>query len=312
MTSTQRVGRPGFHHELFLHGSATELLEFLVPFVADGLAAQERTLLLVRPDTAEMVLNRVGPTPYLTLQPALPHPGRPAAHVQAAGPMLADYARVLHEEPAVPDSQWPEWRRLEAVLNLALRHHDTWAVCAYDRRTLSEEMVADLHATHPLIGHHPPPQHQHNDRYQDPVEFLTHTRDSPPDPIELSAPTVELVDPLPATARATVYWFARHAQLPTAEADNIVFATHEILANAIVHGRPPTVLRLWTQPNRITVTVTDTGPGPTDPTAGLLPPEAPNETGTGLWLSHQLVDITHRRHPHGNTIRLASPSHDLR
>jgi len=38
------------------------------------------------------------------------------------------------------------------VLNLALRHHDTWAVCAYDRRTLAADMVEDLYATHPWSG----------------------------------------------------------------------------------------------------------------------------------------------------------------
>jgi hypothetical protein len=27
-----------------------------------------------------------------------------------------------------------------------------------------------------------------------------------------------------------------------------------------------------------------------------------------LWLSHQLVDVTHRRHPDGYTIRLAAPT----
>jgi anti-sigma regulatory factor (Ser/Thr protein kinase) len=57
------------------------------------------------------------------------------------------------------------------------------------------------------------------------------------------------------------------------------------------------VLRLWVQPDRLTVTVTDTGTGPTDAFVGLLPPEHSNGAGLGLWISHQLVDITHRRHP---------------
>ena len=308
MTSTTAAGQRGFRHELLLHRSTQELLEFVVPMVREGVAAQEPTLLLVRPDTAEAVLHQVGPSPYLTVQPALTEPGRPALHVRAARPMLASYARVVHQEPVIPPSQWPEWRRLEAVLNLALSYHDTWAVCAYDRRTLTEEMVADLHATHPLIAQDG--SHQRNDRYQHPVDFLKHHRNNPPDPVEHTAPAVELADPCPATARAAVAGFARHHRLPTGEIDNLVFATHEAVTNALIHGRPPTLLRLWAQPDRVTVTVTDTGPGPTDPLVGLLPPDPLNGPGPGpgprlgLWLSHQLVDVAHRHDPDGYTIRL--------
>ena len=85
-----------------------------------------------------------------------------------------------------------------------------------------------------------------------------------------------------------------------------MLAAHEAVSNAILHGRPPVVLRLWVEPDRLTVTVTDTGPGPTAPFVGLLPPEHSDGAGLGLWISHQLVDITHRRHPDGYTIRLAT------
>ena len=98
------------------------------------------------------------------------------------------------------------------MLNLTLSCHDTWAVCAYDRRTLTEEMVADLRATHPLIAEDG--SHQHNGRYQHPVDVLKHHRSNPADPVERTAPAVELVDPSPATARATVAGFARQTRLP--------------------------------------------------------------------------------------------------
>ena len=310
MTPPTAAGHRGFRHELLLHRSTAELLEFVLTLVRDGVAAEEPTLLLIRPDTAEAVLRSVEPSPYLTIAGALTTPGRPARHLRAARPMLAGYARVVHQEPVIPPTQWPGWRRLEAVLNIVLRPHDTWAVCAYDQHTLTDEMAADLYATHPLLAHHHQ-RHQANDRYQDPVEFLDHHRNHPPDPVERTAPTIELIDPSPATARATVA-AAAHQRLAPGEIDNLVFAAHEAVTNALLHGRPPTVLRLWAQPDRVTVTVTDTGPGPADPLVGLLPPDPPNghgpgpRAGLGLWLSHQLVDVTHRRHPAGYTIRLAA------
>ena len=314
-TSPTAAGQRGFRHELLLHRSTAELWEFVLPVVRDGLAAEEPTLLLVRPDTAETVLQQVGPSPYLTIAPALTEPGRPALHLRAARPMLAGYARVIHQESVIPPTKWPVWRRLEALLNIVLRPHDTWAVCAYDRHALTDEMTADLHATHPLLAHHHQ-RHQRNDRYQPPVDFLDKHRDHPPDPVERTAPTVELVDPSPATARATVAGLAHHYRLPTGEIDSLVFATHEAVTNALLHGRPPTALRVWAQHGRVTVTVTDTGPGPSDPLVGLLPPDPVNDRhsghgdghrpGLGLWVSHQLVEVTHRRHPDGYTIRLAT------
>ena len=55
MTSPTAAGQRGFRHELVLHRSTAELLEFVLPLVRDGVAAEEPTLLLVRADTAEEV-----------------------------------------------------------------------------------------------------------------------------------------------------------------------------------------------------------------------------------------------------------------
>ena len=299
--------RSGFRHELVLHSSTVEMLEFVVPFAQEGVAAGEPTVLLVRPETAATVLGRVKCSPHLLLRPALGQPGRPAADLRATETLLAGYGpgtsqvRILNQEPVVPEAQWHEWRRLEAVVNLALRRHNTWAVCAYDRRPLTDEMVEDLYATHHLSGQGN--HHLRNDRYQDPVEFITKHMDAPPDPVEESAPSAQLLDPSPPTARAAVGAFAIHSKLPPQEVENVVLATHEAVSNAQRHGRPPVILRLWVQPGRLTVTVTDAGTGPTNPFLGLLPPDHPHGAGLGLWIRHQLVDMTHRRHRDGYTVR---------
>jgi anti-sigma regulatory factor (Ser/Thr protein kinase) len=115
-----------------------------------------------------------------------------------------------------------------------------------------------------------------------------------------------VTDPSPTAARAAVTKFAQHTELADAKLEDLVLAASEAVTNAIVHGRPPVVLRLWAQPGRVTVTVTDTGRGPADPFVGLLAPDTAQGRGLGLWISHQLVDITHRRHPHGGTIRMTA------
>jgi hypothetical protein len=44
MTSTTAAGQRGFRHELLLHRSTQELLEFVVPMVREGVVAQEQRL----------------------------------------------------------------------------------------------------------------------------------------------------------------------------------------------------------------------------------------------------------------------------
>jgi anti-sigma regulatory factor (Ser/Thr protein kinase) len=314
MSPAPATGRPGLVHELFLHTSSTEMLEFVAMFAQDGVDAGEPTLLAVRPDTATLVLDSVGSSPYLTVLPAIGQPGRPASDLRDTDALLAGYTaqaprvRILNQEPAVPAEHWHEWRRLEAVVNLALARHNAWAVCAYDQSALTDDRVEDLCATHPHVWS--ADQHRPNERYQDPSRFIAAHRDAPPDQVEQTVPTVELINPSPAAARATVSGFTQHSELPAAESEGLIIATSEAVTNGIVHGQPPIVLRLWAQPHEITATVTDTGNGPTDPFVGLLPAsyadQQPAEPGLGLWISHQLIDVTHRRHPSGYTIRITA------
>lgn len=71
------------------------------------------------------------------------------------------------------------------------------------------------------------------------------------------------------------------------------------------HGRPPVEVRIWTGPDRIVVAVTDAGPGPQDPFAGLLPSPGTDTTGRGLWITHQSVAHVAADHSGpGFTIRL--------
>ena len=44
MTTASDFSNPGFTHELLLHDSLEEMLAFVLPFVRDGVAAQEPTL----------------------------------------------------------------------------------------------------------------------------------------------------------------------------------------------------------------------------------------------------------------------------
>ena len=67
-------------------------------------------------------------------------------------------------------------------------------------------------------------------------------------------------------------------------------------------------MRIWAAPGRILVHVHDTGPGPGDPLAGLVPAWAePGFPGAELWLIHMLdLDTALIRSRDGFTVRLAA------
>lgn len=73
------------------------------------------------------------------------------------------------------------------------------------------------------------------------------------------------------------------------EVDDLVLATHEIAANALVHGQPPAEVTIQANVGTMAVEVTDRGGGfglgePADQRAG---PQA--ESGRGLWLADQIL-----------------------
>ena len=159
------------------------MVELVVAFARDGVAAAEPTLLAVRPEIATVVRDTVEPAPHLAVLPHWDNPDAQRPDLRATTPCSPatwrrHRVRILNQEPTVPGSHWHEWRRLEAVVNLALAHHDAWAVCVYDRHALTANQADDLRATHPLLWSEG--QHRPNDGYQDPVKFIRKHSDAPP------------------------------------------------------------------------------------------------------------------------------------
>jgi anti-sigma regulatory factor (Ser/Thr protein kinase) len=160
--------------------------------------------------------------------------------------------------------------------------------------------------THPRIVS-PAGDRRASDRYQDVLVFegLPYA----PDPLEDSAPTIELVNRSAADARHALTQTGP-GRIPATTLDDLLIGVSEAVTNARRHGRPPATVRIWATPGRIVVTVHDTGRGPADPLAGLVP--APSNIsdrglGLGLWAMHQLdIDVALRHTGDGFTVRLRS------
>ncbi len=179
-----------------------------------------------------------------------------------------------------------------------------WGRCLYDAATAPAAVLDVVERTHPRLLW-PSGQRRDSRRYQDAQAFegLPYA----PDPLESTPPAAELVNRPAADARHTLAQIA-DGRVPATIATDLLIGVTEAVTNAQRHGRPPVTVRIWAAPGHVVATVHDTGPGPANRLAGLVP--MPDNTpgqglGMGLWVAHQLdLDITLRHASDGFTVRL--------
>jgi serine/threonine-protein kinase RsbW len=90
--------------------------------------------------------------------------------------------------------------------------------------------------------------------------------------------------------RRLVRMAALDAGLAHEKAEALVIAVNEITTNALVHGRPPALVRVWTGTEEVVCEVRDEGPGIDDASAGHVPPSPQAIGERGLWLARVLSD----------------------
>ena len=304
--------RRGYDHSAIYYSSDEELLAVAVPFLLGGCDAGEPTVVSLEPERAELVRGALPRSAEVTFLVTDDLYVRPAAAIREYRTMMAGFVaegatgiRIVGEVPtAAIATTWDWWARYEAAVNHAYDEFPLRSMCAYDTRTTPRHVLEDVTRTHPFIAT-PDGGHHANGDYLEPPAFLAAPRPMTPYPVQLTPPRVELVDPTAAAARRAV--LGTPTSVPAGEIDDLVMAVSEIVANALSHGRPPVRFRLWSDTDRVVVTVHDTGTGPHDPFAGLVPAPDRGTGGFGLWLAHQLcAHVALHRDEHGFTVRLTA------
>ena len=309
------AGHAGYVHEAAVYDSDAGLLDLVVPHLETAAAASEPTFASLQDDEAALVRSAIGEPPGVTFWPPLTPYTRPAAVIKRRTSLLRDLvaggAGQVRFVNTIPHpglgAPWEGWCRYEAAANDLFRDLPGWGLCLYDRRITPHDVLDDVERTHPLLatvdGVHRP-----NDRYHEPTAFLGSRPPPPPDPLEADPPFVEMVEPVLAASRHAVQDVARRTRLARDDVDQLVVATSEAVTNAIVHGRPPVTVKMWTADERIVVTVSDRGAGPRDPYIGLVPrpSAADGGGGFGLWIAEQIAHVTYSHNDDGFTIRLVA------
>jgi anti-sigma regulatory factor (Ser/Thr protein kinase) len=307
-------GRPGRFHEAGFYRSDAEFAALIVPFAEEGVAAgqpviigyDERKAGLLRarlhdPDAVTFIADG---SLYATPARAIASYWRLFERLTAAG---AIQIRIAGDVPHEGNGgRFAGWDRYESAVNTVWDRFPVWSRCLYDATTAAPRVLETVARTHPRIVL-PSGQYRSSRRYQDLADFDPLPPD--PDPLERSAPAIEMSDPSAAQVRHAVTSIGR-GQVSDTALEELVMGAGEAVSNARLHGRPPVTARIWTASRRILIRVHDTGPGPADPLAGLVPAWArPDLRGAGLWLIQMLgLDAALIRSRDGFTVRLAAGS----
>jgi anti-sigma regulatory factor (Ser/Thr protein kinase) len=303
-------GHAGHFHEAGFYGSDTQFRALIVPFVEEGIAAGEPVIIGYDDRKNALVhswLTDPSAVTFLTENSLYAAPARAIAAYRrlfefhaARG---AGQIRVTGELPHPGNGRSFEgWDRYEAAVNTVWEDFPVWGLCLYNAATAPAAVIDAAERTHPRIVS-PSGAHRANSRFQEAGDFEA----LPPatDPLEEIMPTIELVNSSAAEARRALVRIGRGRVADTV-LDDLQIGVTEAISNALIHGRAPVTVRIWTTPDRIVISVHDQGRGPADPLAGLVRAAGSTATlGLGLWLIHQLdIDVALKHAGDGFTVRL--------
>ncbi|MEU0437841.1 sensor histidine kinase [Streptomyces sp. NPDC006290] len=305
MTTAALRGEPFVHPALIYRGDR-EYVEGTTRFVSDGVAAGEPVAVAVPAPRLELIRGAMGSlgtgVRWIDMTQAGRNPGRiipsvlrafadahPDVHVRIIGEPIWD-GRTAVEYPACAQH--------EALINTAFGGRDVTILCPYDARALSHDVIADAHATHPVVIS---AGRQSVSPSYDPDRVLARYNEAlrhPP-----GAATVRFDAELLPAARDFAMSEARERGMARARLQDLSLVVAELATNSVVHGGGSGILRIWAESEHIVCEVRDEG-RLSDPLAGRHPVRPDQIGGRGLFLVHFISDLV-RVHTEdsGTTVR---------
>jgi anti-sigma regulatory factor (Ser/Thr protein kinase) len=307
----------GHGHAAAVVGSDAELLATALPFLEAGLRAGDLVVLACPDDTTELICDalgeqrtRVESEQRMTLLGSRPPDALTTCRSYLARAATTGTGRLrvvagvdFGDDPA----DWREGQRFESVYNRLLGDAPASAICVYDRRRLSDQVVDSAAVTHPFLVRGA--QRSLSGAYQDPVAYVP-SLPIPREPAEDGEPVfvVENARSLAGLRRELgAVLAARVADRDQRE--DLHLAVAEIAANAFRHGVRPVSARIWADGETIVCVIADRGTSWGDPFSGYLPAHGfdLSHGGMGVWLARKLWDhVDLLPGPDGLAVRLSS------
>jgi anti-sigma regulatory factor (Ser/Thr protein kinase) len=293
-----------FRHEAVLYRGLDGLVEVVEPFLREAIERAEPVLVAVLPDRVAALTDVLGPDAAAVEFLDMGEIGRNPARIIPAWKAFVDEHRNHGPVRGVGEPVWAgrrpqeidECRLHEALLNVAFDGGPVWRLmCPYDAAALSDDVVADVLRTHPVVDRLPAPTvayHGHAGALEDFHRALS----APP----RRAEQVAFDDADLAGLRSVVRRLAEQAGLTGDVVDDLVLAAHELASNSVRHGGGRGVLRSWLRPEALVFEVRDSG-RISDPLVGRESADDLDENGRGIWMANQLCDLVQVRSTAGGT-----------
>ena len=299
-----------FAHEAVFYDGPAAHAHAVLPFIRDGVAADEPVLVAMLPDVTVELRDELGDdSRWVTFLDMSDLGENPARIIPAWRQFLSAHHQGSPVR-GVGEPIWPGRRPAEmaeavlheGLLNVAFDDGPAWRLlCPYDAVRLPADIIAQARRTHPTVtgpsalgipyGGHDHPQHLFN-------------TELPPPP--LGATRIDFgVDDL-CTLRGVVRRLVGAARLDQDAGDDLVLAAHELAMNSVQHGGGKGTLLTWHDADALIVEVRDSG-SIDDPLIGRAMPDFGGVSGRGIWMANQLCSLVQVRSvTEGTQVRLHS------
>ena len=290
-----------FRHEALLYSGMDEFLAGTVPFLQDGVARSEPTLVVVSAVKIAALTARLGAAATGVQFRDMAQVGANPAHIIPAWNEFVEIHAAGGRpfrgigEPIYPErapAELVECQRHEALLNVAFDAGPSWwLLCPYETTVLPPAVIEEAHRSHRYVA---------RDRTHAPSGLYAEVATAGP---PFTAPLPE--PPAVRTAlafngrglrpvRRLVATEAARAGFTSQPIADLVLAVNEVAANSVEHGGGSGTLRIWRDGDVLTCEIRDGG-HLDDPLADRRRPARGQDGGRGLWLANQLCDLVQVR-----------------
>jgi anti-sigma regulatory factor (Ser/Thr protein kinase) len=299
-----------FRHAALFYAGDEAYVDGLVPFIRDGLEAEEPVLVMVPGSQADLLREGLGSDAAHVHFADMAEVGANPARIipawrdfvtsrSAPGMRLRGIGEPIWAE-RTPD-ELVECQHHEALINVAF---DGIApmdlVCPYDEATLGDAVVEEALRTHPIV--------LNGGGFRDCAGYegvgaAAAPFDKPLPDAPADAPKLGFALSSLDTVRGFVAVCAAEAGLSRPRRDDLVLAVNELASNSVRHGGGGGTLRTWIDELSFIAEVSDCG-RIDRPLAGREARHDGQIGGHGLWLVNQLCDLLQiRTFPTGSVVR---------
>jgi anti-sigma regulatory factor (Ser/Thr protein kinase) len=300
-----------FRHEALLYAGEVGFLTGTLPFIREGVAADEPVLVVVSAARIGLLRSALGGDADRIAFADMAEVGaNPARIIPAWRDFVAGHDVARRRARGIGEPIWTgrtpaelvECQRHEALLNLAFAGVPAWwLLCPYDTTSLGTEVLEEAWRSHPFVteGGVGLGSTTYRGLEQAAAPFAAPLPDPPGQPSALGFEPASL-----AELRELVAGHAAAAGLDSDRSADLVLAVDEVASNSLRHGGGRGTLRIWREDGALVCEVRDAG-RIEDPMAGRERPALDRDGGRGLWMVNQLCDLVQlRSFPSGAVVRL--------